>query len=230
MTRVKICGVRTVEHALVAAEAGAQYVGVICWPGSKRYAPPGRVRQITNALRSTFDYQRRPLVTGVFVNEPTASINALVHDCALDCVQLSGDEAWDAFQAIDAPVLRALRVPANRAEADLIGELEHEVPALEARAGRVLMEALVTGQFGGTGQTANWDLAAAAARRFPLLLSGGLTPDNVAEAVRAVQPWGVDVASGVETDGAQDAGKIRAFIQAVRQADAAARVQPAGVR
>ncbi|MSQ10085.1 MAG: phosphoribosylanthranilate isomerase [Dehalococcoidia bacterium] len=230
MTRVKICGVRAVEHALVAAEAGAQYVGVICWPGSKRYAPPERVREITNALRAGFDYQRRPLVTGVFVNEPAPNINALVRDCALDCVQLSGDEPWDAFQAIDAPVLKALRVPSDRAEAGLLTELARETPALHQRAGRVLMEALVTGQYGGTGQTANWNLAAAAARRFPLLLSGGLKPDNVAAAVRTVRPWGVDVASGVETDGVQDPGKIRAFIHAVQQADAAARVLPAGVR
>ena len=120
MTRIKICGVRTVEHALVAAEAGAQYVGVICWPGSKRYASPERMREITNALRLAFDYQRRPLVTGVFVNEPAANINALADDCALDCVQLSGDEPWDACRAIGAPVLKALRVPADRPEAELL--------------------------------------------------------------------------------------------------------------
>ena len=126
MTRIKICGVREVEHALAAAEAGANYIGVICWPGSKRYVPPAGVREITNALAGRFDYQNRPLVVGVFVNESADRINRLSADCALDWVQLSGDEGWDACTPIDVPVIKALRVPADRPEADLAAELARE--------------------------------------------------------------------------------------------------------
>ena len=221
MTRIKICGLREVEHALVAAEAGAHYLGAICWPGSRRYATPEQVTAILNAITSTFDYQKRPLLVGVFVNEQRWTIANLVKICGLDLVQLSGDEAWGDCAGLPVPVLKALRVPPERRTDDLMAELDRELPAHRRRAGRVLIESYVAGQYGGTGQTANWGVAGEIARRHSFLLSGGLTPENVGEAVRSVRPWGVDVASGVETDGVKDAAKIRSFIAAVHAADAA---------
>jgi phosphoribosylanthranilate isomerase len=209
-----------VEHALVAAEAGAHYIGMICWPGSQRYAKPEEVAAVAYALQARFDYQARPLLVGVFVNETAENIASVVKDCALDWVQLSGDEPWPACATVPVPVIKALRVPADRPVDDLAAELARELPGHRARGGRVLIESLMAGQYGGTGHTANWNLAAATARQFPIMLSGGLTPENVAEAVRTVRPWAVDVASGVETDGVKDAGKIRSFIQAVHTADA----------
>jgi len=221
VTRIKICGLREVAHALVAAEAGAHYLGVICWPGSRRYVEPERIKAILNAMNTTFDYQIRPLVVGVFVNATAESITELVRICGLDLVQLSGDEGWADCDALPVPVLKALRVPPERPAADLLAELDHELPVHRGRAGKVLIESYVAGQFGGTGQTANWGVAGEVARHHPFLLSGGLTPENVGEAVRTVRPWGVDVASGVETDGVKDAAKIRSFIAAVHAADAA---------
>ncbi len=221
MTRIKICGLREVEHALVAAEAGGHYLGAICWPGSRRYATPEQVTAILNAITSTFDYQKRPLLVGVFVNEQRWTIANLVKICGLDLVQLSGDEAWGDCAGLPVPVLKALRVPPERRTDDLMAELDRELPAHRRRAGRVLIESYVAGQYGGTGQTANWGVAGETARRHSFLLSGGLTPENVGEAVRSVRPWGVDVASGVETDGVKDAAKIRSFIAAVHAADAA---------
>lgn len=230
MTRIKVCGLREVEHALVAADLGADYLGAICWPGSKRYADRGRLRAIADALRSRYDYQRRPLLVGVFVNQPDREIAEVVEICGLDLVQLHGDEPWDAWRSVPVPVIRALRVAADRHPLGLIGELHRETPNLLAAGGRVLIESLVAGQYGGTGQTANWGLAAEVARHHEFMLSGGLTPENVATAIRGVRPWAVDVSSGVESDGVKDVTKIRAFIEAVRAADQALSATAAAAR
>ncbi len=219
MTKVKICGIRLPEHALVAATAGADYVGMI-FADSRRRVTIEQGAAIVDAVRTHFT-SSRPLLVGVFANQPADEINAVADACRLDLIQLSGDELWDMSKELNRPVIKAMRVAVGRTSQSVIAELDKESSPLLHAGGRCLLESLVDGQFGGTGQGLDLSIAKDVARNFPILLAGGLTPENVGDAVRTVRPWGVDVSSGVETDGVKDTDKIRAFITAVKVADAA---------
>ena len=207
---VKICGIRTPADALVAAEAGADMIGLILAP-SRRQIDPAAARQIVSALRGSPGGQD-VMVVGVFVDEAPERIAAIAGEAGLNWVQLSGHEAVDSVAALDLPLVKALRFDGHPSEE---GWIEQPV-ACDVLP--VLVDAHVAGSFGGAGVVGDWQAAARLARQRPVLLAGGLTPDNVAEAIAVVQPWGVDVSSGVETDGAKDAEKIQAFIRAAKAA------------
>lgn len=210
ITRIKICGIREPEHALAAAEAGADYIGMIFYPRAGRYVSPADALRIAGAVKGA-----GPKLVGVFVNQTAEAVNATAEFCGLDLVQLSGDEPWSFCRDLSVPAIKALRVQPGTCVDDVVDELDRELPDHE---GLCLIESKVEGAFGGTGHAVDWALAAAAARKHQFLLSGGLNPGNVAEAVARVKPWGVDVSSGIETDGRKDPEKIRAFIKAVREA------------
>ena len=211
-TIVKICGLRTVAHALAAVEAGADMLGLIFAP-ARRQVEPAQAAAIAAEVRA-FCLQRRSSeriqLVGVFVNEQPDRMLALAHECDLDILQLSGDE--DVLMAHDLllhyPIIKAVRFRGTREEQDWIAATSH--PRL-----RLLVEAHTVGTYGGTGILADWKQATALARHHKIMLAGGLNPLNIAEAIRSVQPWGVDVSSGVETDGVKDIVKIRAFVDAV---------------
>ena len=151
-------------------------------------------------------------VVGVFVNETPERILAVAAECELDAVQLSGDEPLASASGLAGrTLLKAVRLGQVAAEAEWLAA---ELPNL-----RLLVDAHVPGAYGGAGVLADWDRAARLARQRPIVLAGGLTPENVGAAIRQVRPWGVDVSSGVETDGAKDVAKIRAFIRSARLAD-----------
>ncbi len=221
MTVVKICGVRRLVDAQAAAEAGADIVGFTFWTGTKRYIAPEEAAAIIAAFRA--EYGPRPLISGLFVNADPAVIAATVAQCGLDLVQLSGDETARAVKRLAMPLLMAVRaLPGEEPDA-----LRARVATFHAAARSLppgpfgqpllpLLDAHVPGRYGGTGQTGDWEMAAALASGERIMLAGGLNPENVAAAVRAVRPWGVDVASGVEVPGqpgVKDAGRIRAFIR-----------------
>lgn len=213
MTIVKICGLQTVEHARVAAEAGADMLGFVFAP-SRRQVRPAWVATITTELRALepFRGRRSPELVGVFVNESAQHMASLAYACGLDTLQLSGDEDRAITEQLPHALIKAVRLGEGGAEAAWLRNTR------EARV-RLLVDANVPGSYGGAGVVADWDRAAELARGHPLLLAGGLTPDNVAEAIRRVRPWGVDVSSGVETGGVKDSAKIRAFVAAVRLVD-----------
>jgi phosphoribosylanthranilate isomerase len=204
--RIKICGVTTVEDALQAARAGADAVGLNFSPRSRRRVDVETARAIALALP--------PLVApvGVFVNQPRAEVLAIAARARLAAVQLHGDEAPDECEGYPLPVWKALRLASPLPLAWLD----------EWRAAQgFVVDAPVTGagEYGGSGQRCDWEAAREAAARAPVLLAGGLTPENVAEAIRAVRPWGVDVASGVErSPGVKDPEKVAAFVRRARQA------------
>ncbi|MDQ6926064.1 MAG: phosphoribosylanthranilate isomerase, partial [Candidatus Eremiobacteraeota bacterium] len=206
MTIVKICGVRRLVDARAAVAAGADIVGFTFWPGTKRYIVPEDAAAVIAALRA--EDGPRPLVSGLFVNADPATIAATVALCGLDLVQLSGDETATDVARFGVPLLKAVRALPGE-DVDALRERIH-VFHLAARSLppgpfdqplMPLLDAHVPGQYGGTGQTGDWALAAALAAEEQVLLAGGLTPENVADAVRIVRPWGVDVASGVEVAG-----------------------------
>ncbi len=202
MTIVKICGIKTLKDALAAIESGADYLGFNFYPKSVRFIEKSACAEITSTLKR--EYPQVKLV-GVFVNSSVEEIKNILQTCHLDLAQLHGDETPETFAQLAPHAFRAFRgIPESNA-----GYERNEAPAM-------LIDAAVKGVYGGSGVTADWTAAAELAKKYPLLLAGGLTPENVADAVRQVQPWGVDVASGVESaPGGKDAGKMKAFVRAI---------------
>jgi len=204
MTRIKICGIKTVNDALSAMDAGADLLGFNFYPKSPRYIEVGTCQDIMSVMRK----YGHIIYVGVFVNASVTEVRATIETCGLSLAQLHGDETSEMMQSLNGKAFRAFRgVPEH-----VDGFARDDAPAL-------LVDASVKGAYGGTGVTADWNKAAALAKQYSLLLAGGLTPENVGEAVRQVNPWGVDVASGVEASaGQKDPSKMRAFVQAVRSA------------
>ena len=205
MVKVKICGITNRDDAQTAVAAGADALGFVMYKKSPRWVEPAVARAIIAELPPFV------LPIGVFVNEEADTVRKLMDECGLALAQLHGDESASYCQQLGRPVLKALRLK-NR------GSLLH-VAEFQGRAGvrGVLIDAFSDQAYGGTGQTVDWTLAAEVARTVPMLLAGGLTPSNVAEAVRSVRPYGVDVSSGVEmSPGKKDREKVHAFIDAVR--------------
>jgi phosphoribosylanthranilate isomerase len=206
MTKIKICGIKTLKDALAAIEAGADYLGFNFYPKSVRFIEKSVCAEITSVLKR--EHPNIKLV-GVFVNSSVDEVKDILETCSLDLAQLHGDETSEIFAQLAPHAFRAFRgIPESNA-----GYERSEAPFM-------LIDAAVKGVYGGSGVTADWTAAAKLAQQYPLLLAGGLTPENVADAVRQVQPWGVDVASGVESaPGEKDAGKMIQFVKEVKRVE-----------
>lgn len=202
MTIVKICGLSSPEHLLVAAAAGADYVGLVFAP-SRRQVSLSTAQRLVATLR---DAGYATQVVGLFVNESATTIAATAATCSLDVVQLHGTEAYDIVAELPAmPIWRALRLNGSADEAAWL-------TTSDARITTLVDAPMTATQFGGTGESADWVAATALARQRRIVLAGGLTPGNVRAAIQQVAPWGVDVSSGVERAGYKDNGLIAAFI------------------
>ncbi|HYM15703.1 MAG TPA: phosphoribosylanthranilate isomerase [Dehalococcoidia bacterium] len=239
MTRVKICGCMRIADALAAAEAGADFIGIVFAESRRRVSPeeaaliasavgtplremeqddppplhPGRFATIDAwfqhgaAALDRLLARKRPLVVGLFEDQPVEEVNQVADEAGLDLVQLSGDEPWSDCLLLNR---QAIKVLPQRLPMDAPGVFAAVQP------GAAL--ALMLDASRGTGATGDWALARQLAARAPLWLAGGLSPANVAAAIGQVRPWAVDVSSGVETDGAKDPAKIAAFVRAARAA------------
>jgi phosphoribosylanthranilate isomerase len=203
VTKIKICGIKTVTDALAAMDAGADLIGFNFYPKSPRYISVGRCRDIMSVMRG----YGHIIYVGVFVNASAATIRATMETLGLSLAQLHGDETSEMLRELNGKAFKAFRgIPQS-----IDGFARPDEPAL-------LVDASVKGSYGGTGVTADWKRAAELAMKYPLLLAGGLTSENVAEAVKQVKPWGVDVASGVESaPGEKDPKKMKAFVHAIRE-------------
>ncbi len=206
--KIKICGIKTSEDALMCLKAGADYLGFNFYTKSKRYVRTQQVKGILSYLRM-HGYEKVYGV-GVFVNAPPELIREIASGCGLRIVQLHGQEPPSDIESLKG-FLRIKSLPvAGPRWAERIGEYG---------ADAYLADAPGLASFGGAGEAYDYSLAAEAAKAQKLFLAGGLTPYNVAEAIRAVRPFAVDVASGVEnTAGTKDPGKVKAFVDAVRHA------------
>jgi phosphoribosylanthranilate isomerase len=197
---VKICGMTRVEDAMAAVDAGAGAIGFIFWPASPRFIDPHRARKIAAMLP--------PFVTavGVFVNQPLDYVNGVSSLVRLGAVQLHGDETPAFAAAVTSPVIKAMSLGAG------------DVQAWPAEV-RLLLDVHDPVVRGGTGRTIDWTAAADVAAQRRILLAGGLTPDNVADAVARVRPFGIDVSSGVErAPGIKDHRRLQALFEAVHDA------------
>lgn len=212
MIRVKICGLKEVSHALAAAEAGADFIGLVFAPSSRRVGL-ARAQAIVHAVKKQSPSTE---VVGVFVNTPLAEVDRIATSCPLDRVQLSGDESPAYALQLERPVIKAFHL---RDLGMVRRELQTWTAALSGKDFLPLLDSRTRESYGGTGIILDWDLARALAGSLPLILAGGLTPGNVGRAVESVSPWGVDVSSGVEIDGVKSPAEIRAFIQAARSVD-----------
>jgi phosphoribosylanthranilate isomerase len=206
---VKVCGITHLDDALAAVAAGADMLGFNCIPASKRYLDGMTIRAIISELR-----QRalgKVLCVAVVADLPLSSARSLLAELGVDRLQLHGDEPASDVVALAPLAFKALR----------IASAEDASRALDFPGHPLLVDAKVDGQLGGTGQRIDWPLVEPLARARPLILAGGLTPENVARAVATVQPWAVDVASGVERDAdprSKDPDKLQRFVAAARSA------------
>ena len=203
--KIKICGITNTEDAGVAVAAGADALGFVMYRKSPRWVEPTVARSIIAGLP--------PFVfpVGVFVNEEAERVRALMDECGFALAQLHGDESALYCQNLGRPALKALRLK-DRGTFLALAEFQGR-----ANVRGVLIDAFSDQAYGGTGQTVDWMLAQEAARLIPIILAGGLTPTNVAEAIAQVRPYGVDVSSWVEqSPGKKDPNKVKAFIQAAR--------------
>lgn len=256
MTHVKICGCMRVEDALAAAEAGADFIGLV-FAESRRRLEPNEASDIVRALGEPLSRReltepprraqtqtrvagprlgaagsgpaaaedwfrqgaaalerllerKRPLTVGVFAGQNVETVSAVADECGLDLVQLSGGEPWQDCLLIARQVIKVVHVQQGATANDVLERIE------AGTAVACLLDTASEGAYGGSGRTMDWALAREVAARLPIVLAGGLTPDNVEEAVRVVRPWGVDVSSGVESGGQKDVAKIRAFVRAAK--------------
>ena len=195
---VKICGITSLRDAEHAVACGASAIGFVFWPGSPRAVDPQRAREIAMSLP--------PFVTpvGVFVNQPIDAVNDISARVGLGAVQLHGDEDLVYATGVTRPVWKAMSLAAAAG-------IEDWPPAI-----RILLDAHDPVQRGGTGKTIDWDRAAILARRRPIVLAGGLTPENIVAAVACVRPFGIDVSSGVErAPGVKDPKRVEALFSAL---------------
>ena len=244
MTLVKICGNRTAEDVLAAAEAGADFVGMIFADSSRRVTvdegqamvralgeplsarempvPPPSLPHVREEVDDWFRHGavvlqghleiKRPLTVGVFADQPIDELNEIVEAAGVDLVQLSGDESWEDCLLVTRQVIQVVHVSPIDSPS---------VPMQFVEPGfaiALMLDAAHGRHRGGTGRTFDWEVARMVAERLPLMLAGGLTPQNVGEAIERVQPWAVDVSSGTERDGRKDYELVRAFIDAVHRA------------
>ena len=215
MTRIKICGLSRIEDALAAANAGADFLGIVFAPSHRRISPE-QARLIIEAVRRL---KPCPDIVGVFVNEKATEVNRISDQLGLDRVQLSDDETLDYCRELSKPIIRVIHVSGERTSQQIRDEIAAGQLVMPPEKLLYLLDTHSNDAYGGTGHSFDWSLAKEVADRFPVIIAGGLKPDNVARMLREVKPWGVDVSSGVESAGQKDPGKIRAFINAVRETE-----------
>ena len=216
--KVKICGIRELDDALAAAEAGADFIGMVFVPERHRRITPQEAKDIVDGIKSSGGPV--PRTVGLFADQPLDEVNAIVEFCRLDLAQLCGKESVDYAGQVGCDVIKVVHVAEAATATDDAGTAER-LRDFSGVGHLVTLDRYVEGIQGGTGKAFDWGVATSLSQAgLPFLLAGGLTPENVSEAIAAVQPWGVDVSSGVETNGRKDHQKMRDFMRNARAAAA----------
>jgi phosphoribosylanthranilate isomerase len=218
MVRIKICGLTNSAEALAAACAGVDYLGMV-FASSRRQVTTARGQEIADAVRALHP---RPALVGVFANNPIYYVNQIVRECRLDYAQLSGDENPAYCRRVEVPVIKAVHIRPHTITAEVMAEIENGYSHFTQAGLTFLLDTAVPSLKGGTGRVFDWRVAMEAAARFPVMIAGGLNSDNIAEMIKMVRPWGVDVSSGVERSGGKDPAMIKEFVSRARAFEKAA--------
>ncbi len=217
--KVKICGIRVLEDALVTAEAGADFIGMVFVPERHRRITPKEAKVIVDGVRNSGG--PAPRIVGLFADQAIEEVAGIVEFCGLDLVQLCGKESVEYAGQTGCDVIKVVHVAESATATDDAGT-GAQVKEFSGVGHLVTLDRYVEGIQGGTGVGFDWDVAASLSQAgHPFLLAGGLTPENVSKAITKVNPWGVDVSSGVETNGKKDHAKIRDFMHEARAASKA---------
>ena len=206
-TKVKICGVTSLEDARFVSGALAHYMGFIFYEDSPRHITPAKAGAMINWIEG-------PQCVGVFVNQPLDDVNMIGRQTGIDYVQLHGDENPDYCSLVDKPVIKAIHVKEGDTASDLNKRIEAYLDCVEY----LLFDTKVEGIWGGTGQSFDWSLLDEVSGGVPYFLSGGLNSGNIREACKQVHPYAVDVSSGLESEpGVKDFDKVEAFMEEMRE-------------
>ena len=215
MTKIKICGLQTADQAIVARDMGADFLGFVFVSGVKRCLQAAYARSEIERLKDHQSTNNFFKTVGLFADQPIEFVNKTALECDLDMVQLCGSESLDYCRAIEKPIIKSVHITEQDSEKKL-EQISNRLSGLETNGHLAMLDSFQEGGYGGTGKVFNWDIAKKLAAEYDFLLAGGLNSKNVASAVEEIQPWGVDVSSGIETNGNKDLLKVAAFIQSVR--------------
>jgi phosphoribosylanthranilate isomerase len=205
-TKVKICGLTTLEDARFVSGALADFLGFIFYPESPRYVEPAKAGAIINWLEG-------PGKVGVFVNQPLDDVNSIAKQTGVDYVQLHGNESPDYCALVEKPIIKVFHVNSETTRDNLVEQIDPYVEHVEF----FLFDTKVDGKWGGTGQTFDWNILKEISNEKPFFLSGGLNPENIEDAIQKVQPYAVDLSSGLEeSPGLKDFDKIELFFDKMR--------------
>jgi len=221
VTNVKICGFLHSTDALIAAEAGADAIGLVFVPSARRRLTVEQAALVLGEFRAELGSDKKPRLYGLFADQPFEEVNGIALQLGLDAVQLCGAEGMAYCKEIRVPVSKVIAVDSSLPRAAILPMLMTVMQRHTLAGHQLVLDTFVKGLFGGTGQSFDWYLASELARAFQFSLAGGLQPENVEEAVKLVRPWGVDTSSGVEVEGKKDPYRIRNFVESVRRADKA---------
>jgi phosphoribosylanthranilate isomerase len=222
MTHIKICGFQTAEAAIAAVDAGADAIGLVFVPSARRRLNMTKASTLLAELREHYG-DAHPEIVGLFADQPVEDVKEHIEKLGLDSVQLCGAEDVGYAKDLGVPVYKVIGIDPSipiSAQMPRIMVLQHRH---QLAGHKIVIDTKVAGEYGGTGQTFDWAIAAELARGLDFSLAGGLTPSNVGDAVTHVKPWGVDTSSGVESDGEKDLDKITAFVAAIRAVDGASK-------
>ncbi len=218
MTQIKICGLKNTDDALVAIDSGADFVGFVFVEGVRRQITPKQADAIiTNIRKLRTKYLTK--IVGLFANQPITYVNDVVKSCDLDLVQLCGREEMPYWSSVDVKVIKQIKIMKDQDPSLEELKAQKQVSEIANNGQYAVLDSLKQGHLGGTGESFNWEIARKLSAKYDFFLAGGLSTDNVEKAIATANPWGLDVSSGVETDGAKDKDKIISFIQQVRLID-----------
>ena len=215
MTNVKICGLRTLSDATIAIQEGADFIGFVFVQNVTRQINVSTAKKIIKQTKKLLQPDAQLKFVGLFVNEQIDQINQIINECELDYVQLCGNETPTQWKSLNTNVIKQLKIPHSIADQLTIHEemIIRDAEMIYSSGAKILIDADVQGKHGGTGVLSDWDLASKISAKYPVILAGGLTPRNVSNAIQVVNPWGVDVSSGVESNSQKDPEKIAQFIK-----------------
>lgn len=207
--KIKICGLRSAEAAIVASDAGADFLGFNFVEGVRRQIKIADALQILDDYREGRNTPNRPGLVGLFRNQEVSEVNETARTLALDYLQLCGDEDAEYISKVEIPVFKQLFIREGSTSSDV----DAMVSSFLSSGIGTILDSFTKGALGGSGKSFDWTSAEGVVNRDKVFLAGGLNPSNVQSAIEQLTPWGVDVSSGVETDGVKDPSRIRAFIE-----------------